>query len=304
VIGSSLRRFLSIADRLTLRELVKRTDHSGAKIQVTLIARDGSRLPVQISICPLGRKGMDGATVGMVVTDMTDARRSEEMLRALTHRVVQVQETERAHLALELHDNVTQLLCAVLFRSQALAAKLSAKAGPARQEATQLCEMLGQTAEEVERISRDLRPSVLDHLGLRAALHATSTEFAKRTGISVKLDCVEPLAPLDAASELAFYRILQESLRNVVKHAQARHVIVRLTQQDAFVQLTITDDGVGFAPGSSTFGRKANKDGLGLLGMRERATYVGGTLKIKSVHHSGTEIAAQIPLSPKITDVR
>ncbi len=296
VIGSSLRRFFSTEDRSTLRQLVKRMDNSGAKIQAVLLASDGSHLPVQISIRPLAKKGFDGATIGMVVTDMTEARRSEEMLRALTHRVVQVQETERGHLALELHDNVTQLLCAVLFRSQALADKLSARDRPAKREAMQLREMLGKTAEEVERISRDLRPSVLDQLGLIAALRATATEFAERTGISVKLACVEPIAPLDAASELAFYRILQESLRNVVKHARARHVIVRLSQQDAFTQLTITDDGVGFDPSRRPAGRKGKKDDLGLLGMRERATYVGGSLKIKSVRRAGTEISVRIPL--------
>jgi two-component system, NarL family, sensor kinase len=88
---------------------------------VLLNAGDGSQMPVQISIRPLARNGFNRATIGMVVTDMTEARRNEEMLRALTHRVVQVQEAERGRVALELHDNITQLLCAVLFRSQTLA---------------------------------------------------------------------------------------------------------------------------------------------------------------------------------------
>ena len=117
---------------------------------------------------------------------MTEARRNEEMLRALTHRVVQAQEAERGRVALELHDNITQLLCAILVRCQALADKLSARDGPARREAMKLREMLGQTAEEVERISRNLRPSVLDELGLVAVLRDTSTEFAERTGVSAQ----------------------------------------------------------------------------------------------------------------------
>ena len=100
------------------------------------------------------------ATIGMVVTDMTEARRNEELLRALTHRVVQAQEAERGRVALELHDNITQLLCAILVRSQTLADKLPARDGPSKREAMKLREMLGQTAEEVERISRNLRPSV------------------------------------------------------------------------------------------------------------------------------------------------
>ena len=94
-----------------------------------------------------------------------------------------------------------------------------------------LREMLGQTAEEVERISRNLRPSVLDELGLVAALRATSTEFADRTGVSVKLACVQLTARLPADTELTLYRILQEALKNVEKHARARHVTVRLRQR-------------------------------------------------------------------------
>ena len=303
VIGSSLRRFLSAEDRLTLRHLVKRTRNSGSKIQVALMAGDGSHLPVQISIRRLANDGFNGATINMVVTDMTDARRNEEMLRALTHRVVQVQEAERRRIALELHDNVTQLLCAVLFRGQALVDKLSTRDLSAKREAMKLRQLLGETAEEVERISRDLRPSVLEQLGLVAAIRATSTEFAKRSGVSIKLSCDELGVPLPGDTELALYRILQEALRNITKHAHARHVIVRLKLQDTFVALGIADDGIGFDVDYSRTRRK-RKGGLGLLGMRERATSVCGTLKIKSVRHTGTEIDARIPLPPKAAVVR
>src|SRR5205814_6309042 len=131
---------------------------------------DGSQLPAHISIRPLAKNGKKNATVGMVVADMTEARRSEELLRNLTHRLIQRQEAERGRVALELHNNITQLLCAILVRSQALADKLSARDGPSKGEAMKLREMLGKTAEEVERISRNLRPSVLDELGLVAVL--------------------------------------------------------------------------------------------------------------------------------------
>jgi two-component system, NarL family, sensor kinase len=127
VTGGSFRRFLSAADRATLRLLLKRADKSGSKIQVFLHASDGSKMPAQISIRPLAKNGFNGATFGLVVTDMTEARHNEEMLRTLTHRVVQVQEAERGRVALELHDNITQLLCAVLARWAALANKLPAR---------------------------------------------------------------------------------------------------------------------------------------------------------------------------------
>jgi signal transduction histidine kinase len=259
-----------------------------------LKASDGSQMPVQISIRLLAKNGFKHAPVGLVVTDMTEARRSEEMLRALTHRVVQVQEAERGRIALELHDDITQLLCAVLFRSQALADKLSARDGPAKKEAMKLREMLGQAAKEVERISRNLRPSVLDQMGLVAVLRDASTEFAHRTGVLVKLACVQLIARLPADTELALYRILQEALKNVERHARARHVTIQLSQQGAFVQLVVNDDGVGFDHPT----KRKGKSGLGLLGMRERASYVGGTLKIKSVRRAGTEIEVLIPLLP------
>jgi two-component system NarL family sensor kinase len=297
VTGSSFRRFLSAKDRATLRPLLKQAGTSGSKIEVLLNAGDGSQMPGHLSIRPLARNGFKSATFGIVVTDMTEARRSEETLRTLTHRVVQVQEAERGHLALELHDTVTQMLCAVLVRSHVLAAKLPAHNRPAKAEVIKLHEIIGRTVEEVERISRNLRPSVLDHLGLVAGLHDTSTEFTNRTGVSVKLICVKLTARLPADTELALYRILQETLKNVEKHARARHVTVHLTKPGDIVQLTINDDGMGFDPDHHPARRKG-KGGFGLLGMRERATYVGGALKVKSVRRVGTEIEIRIPLPP------
>jgi len=160
-----------------------------------------------------------------------------------------------------------------------------------------LTEMLGQTAEEVERISRNLRPSVLDQLGLVSVLRDTSKEFARRTGVSVKLACVRLAARLPAATELTLYRILQEALNNVEKHARARHVTVCLEQQDDFVQLAVEDDGIGFDL-DHPLAKRQGQGGLGLLSMRERVTYVGGALKIKSVRRAGTDIEVRIPLSP------
>ncbi len=297
VIGSSFRRFLSAEDLATFRPLLKRADKSGSKIQVLLNAGDASQMPVQISIRPLAKNGFNRATFGMVVTDLTEARRNEEMLRALSHRLVQAQEAERGRVALELHDHITQLLCAILVRSQALAEKLSARDGSSKREAIKLREMLGQTAEEVERISRNLRPGVLDQLGLVALLRETSAEFADRTDVSLKLTCVQLTSRLPADTELTLYRILQEALKNVEQHAHARHVTVHLTKQGDIVQLTIKDDGIGFDPDQPSI-RRRGKGGLGLLSMRERATYVGGALKVKSVRRAGTEIKVRIPMQP------
>ena len=294
VIGSSFRRYLSVEDAAALRPHMKQAARSGTKMPVMLHASDGSLRPAQISVQEIARDSSAHVTIGMVVTDMTETRRTEEMLRALTHRVVQVQEAERGRVALELHDNITQLLSALAFRSETLLKKLSPRDAPAKREARALREMLGQTAEEVERISRNLRPSVLDHLGLDAVMRETSAEFTTRTGVPVKLAGVPLRERLPVDAELTLYRILQEALKNVEQHARARHVTVGLSQDAAGVRLTIIDDGIGFDSNRHPAASNGVR-GLGLLSMHERAAYVHGTLTIKSGLRAGTEIEVRIP---------
>jgi len=296
VLGSSFYRLLSAADQAALRKLLKRTAQAGSKIQTVLHAGDGSHMSALISLRPLGRQGGHRATIGMVVTDMTETRRTEVLLRALTHRVVQVQEAERGRVALELHDHITQLLCAILVRSQVLVDKLSKRGGTLQKEAVQLREMLGQAAEEVERISRNLRPSILDQLGLVAVLRDTSKEFAARTGVAVEVACVTLLARLPADTELTLYRILQEALKNVERYARARHVTVCLTRMGDCIALAVKDDGIGFDPARDP-AKRSGKSGLGLLGMRERANMVGGQVTVASVPGHGTTILAQLPFN-------
>ena len=146
----------------------------------------------------------------------------------------------------------------------------------------------------MERISRNLRPGVLEHLGLIAALREISTQFAEQAGVPVKM-VVGLIERLPDDIELTIYRILQEALKNSEKHAGAHHVTVKLNTTNGIVRLVIADDGIGFDPHRKPV-RGKQKSGLGLVGMRERAAYVGGTLQIKSHHHDGTEIEVLIPL--------
>ena len=199
IVGGSFHRFLSREDAATLRTRMKRASRAGAKMQVMLQAGDGSLRPVQISVREMARDHSGRVTIGMVVTDLTEARRGEEKLRALTHRVVQAQEVERERVALELHDNIAQLLCALLFRSQALVTTLASRDGPPEREAVALRAMLGQAAQEVERVARNLRPGVLKHLGLVAAVRAASTEFSNRTNVPVRLSWVNLAGRLSEA---------------------------------------------------------------------------------------------------------
>jgi len=297
VISGSFCRFLSAADQPAVQRLLKRAAKSGSKIRLLLRAGNGAQLPVLISIRPLTTPGARNATLGMVVTDMTEARRSEERLRALSHRLVDVQETERRRVAVELHENISQLTYAILMRCDTLARKLPTGAHASRAELLKLRGLLDQATEEVRRIAQDLRPSALDDLGLLPVLRRACELFAQRTSVRVNLKGVRSIARLPAAVETALYRILQETLRNVEEHARARHVTVCLRQLGHLVQLAVTDDGIGFDPNTHP-ARQKGKGSLGLLGMRERTTSVGGALEVKSAPGRGTTIRAQIPLDP------
>jgi two-component system NarL family sensor kinase len=154
--------------------------------------------------------------------------------------------------------------------------------------------MLNDTVGEVERISRELRPSLLDQLGLVAAIKALSTEFTDRTGVEAKLTGMQLPAPR-ADIELALYRIMQEALKNVERHAAAKHVTVSLTQKDSVVQLVVRDDGRGFDIRRHE-SRNDQMIALGLLGMRERAAAAGGTLAVMSAPRAGTKVIARIPV--------
>lgn len=294
VTGGSFRRFLSVADAAKLRPLLRQAGKGRSQSQILLRAGDGTTIPVQISVGRVAQQGSTAGMISMVVTDMTEARRTEELLRGLNRRVVRAQEDERRRVALELHCNIVQLLCGIGFRSQAIVDSLGKGNGPVKREARTLRDMLGKTVKEVERISRNLRPSALDQLGLSAVLEAMGKEFAERTGIPIKLACVQLDERLPADSELALYRILQEALRNVEQHASARNVTVVLALPGALVEMVIADDGIGFDH-SPAVARRSGKTGFGLMDMHERAAAVGGAVTIKSRRRAGTEIRVSLP---------
>ncbi len=299
IVGSSFRLLLSAVDQRAFQTLMAGVSRSGSKLQLSLLSGRGSSIPVQVSMRALPAAGSSPVTLGVVVTDLTETRRTEELLRSLAQRVVQGHETERGRVALDLHDHVTQLLCANLFRCQALVEELTVRGGPSLKAAIRMRVMLGQTAGEVERISQQLRPGVLDLLGLEAVLRSTGREFEERSGLTLNLTVVPLSGRLPAGAGLAFYRMFEEALRNVEHHARARQVSVDLREEGAVVRLTIRDDGLGFDP-ERLPARRRGKPVLGLLGMRERAAAVGGAVAVSSGRGIGTEIVVSIPLLPSV----
>jgi two-component system sensor histidine kinase UhpB len=212
-------------------------------------------------------------------------------LQQLSRRLLQAQEDERQRLARDLHDEAAQALTSLLVHLRLLERAHTPE--EAQQRVLELRELTAQALDEVRRVALDLRPTILDDLGLGPALEWRVDEFNKADGIraDVQIAGLEERLPRD--TELALYRVGQESLNNVAKHAEARTVNVQLHTVGGSVVLEITDDGCGFDP-EQRFDDKIR--GLGLAGMQERMAMVGGTLAIESNAGQGTTIIARAPL--------
>jgi len=209
---------------------------------------------------------------------------SERVARDALRRIVTAQELERRRLARELHDETGQALTSILLGLKQL------EGAGAPEAVAELRELVVATLQDVRRLAVELRPKVLDDFGLFPALERLTQGFAEQTGIAVDLEAstITERMPLDV--ETAIYRIVQESLTNVVKHARAERVSILLTRSDGRIKVVIEDDGTGFDPSSADGG------GLGLVGMRERIELLDGALTVESSATSGTTVAVEVPV--------
>jgi two-component system sensor histidine kinase UhpB len=228
--------------------------------------------------------------------------RLEEARHELASRVLQAQEEERRRLALELHDQTGQSLTALTLHAEAIARGLALGTPAAYEHARQQAQRLGMLAQrtlaEVQVLSRQLRPPMLDDLGLPAALRWLSEDAGRRLHVAVRMSARPDDADrLPGAVETALYRIAQEALTNAVRHGHARNVRILLRQCDGAAALTVADDGQGFATAA---GRPATPHqrlhaGLGLEGMRERTRLLGGSLALRAAPGRGCVVRAIIP---------
>lgn len=288
VIGGALGRFVQPAERPTLEELLARASRESVRGELAGRAGDGTPVPLAVTFAPLRLDGSaDVKGVIGVVLDVTERRRQEERRTQLIEQVMTAQQEERGRIARELHDETGQSLTALLVGLRSIEdSRTMAQAGELAQR---LREIVAQTLEEVGRLSRGLHPSVLDDVGLAAAVTRQVQELAALHGVlgDVQIEGLdaEPLSPL---LQTTVYRILQEALTNVARHAAARHVSVQLVRDAATLELRVQDDGTGFK--SEDGGR------LGLRGMRERATLLGGSITVESQVGRGTTISARFPV--------
>ncbi|MBI3916680.1 MAG: CHASE domain-containing protein [Betaproteobacteria bacterium] len=232
--------------------------------------------------------------VGIANEITKDLRDSTEQLQAMSRRLVDAQESERRQLSRELHDRVGQNLTALSINLDILKTQMAGNGNaafcPRLDDAASLLEA---TAGAIENVMSELRPPMLDDYGLLPALQWYANEFSGRTGIQVSVDGDEGMERLTQASEIALFRIMQEALNNVAKHAHATSIRITLERSSARFMMTVADDGVGLNTTLLPLGRR--RPGLGMVTMRERAQAAGGQFEIEAAAGCGTRVVVRIP---------
>lgn len=260
------------------------------------LRKDGQCIPVEMSAAL--SKAPNGECLGMVTVarDVTERRRAEEELHRLPQRITEAQEAERLRVSRELHDGVNQVIASATMRLRR-AQDIVSLQNPAASEILSRChKLLVQALEENRRIAHNLRPNDLDELGLSAACRNLCQELQARTRLVVKCQLTRSDRILPPKVDLSLFRMAQEALNNVEKHAGAKRVRLQIAVQRGSVLLRIQDDGCGFNP-AVTRSPKGARRGIGLSSLHERAATLGGTCDVVSNPKKGTTVTVRVPLS-------
>jgi signal transduction histidine kinase len=217
---------------------------------------------------------------------------TNQRLRRLAAHAEHVKEEERKRIAREIHDDLAQILLSLKIDAEMLTARTCSSHRKLHERAADTLQRIDAGIRSVRHVINDLRPSVLD-LGLEAAVDWQVAEFERRTGIKCELSKSDGEPTVRDSSAIALFRILQESLNNVARHAHATHVWISLQQQNDTLALTVRDDGIGLRPDS-----RSRQGSFGLIGMEERVHLLGGNFRIGSDTQGGTAIVVRIPVAP------
>ncbi|HEY3859861.1 MAG TPA: PAS domain S-box protein [Gammaproteobacteria bacterium] len=291
LLQSSSRQLIHASDPDTFRWLDKLKPLGTLRIERVMRHRDGHPIPVEASAHRLP----DGS-LQVISHDISERKRIEEELRNMSRRLGEAQETERRSIARELHDEVGQSLTATRINLRDL--EQDAQGGPFAERLTDASNIISDLLSKVRQMSLDLHPSVLDDLGLAAALRWCVRTRTTGSKLEVRLDLPEDLPRFDEMAEITLFRIFQESLSNALRHAQAKHLDARLHHSDGRLLLTVKDDGRGFDAEAARRTALSGKS-LGLLGMQERARLAGGELTLISAPGKGTEVSVSLPVDER-----
>jgi PAS domain S-box-containing protein len=264
--------------------------------EIDVIAKDGRRVPVEVSSRAICEHGKLVGVQGMA-RDITERKLAQDALQMFSRQLIEAQEDERRRIARELHDQIGQVLTAVKMNLHSV--QQVCEASEARSYVRDNIEAVDEALRLVRDLSVDLRPPVLDDLGLVTALEWYVDRYAKRSGLDVEVvaELPDPNERFSRHLETACFRIAQEALTNIVRHAHATQIQVQLAKEGSVLLLSVKDDGVGFDPHSlhKLASRRAT---LGLVSMQERAHAAGGTVEIESAVSRGTEVRFRLPLEP------
>ena len=263
-----------VVNGILLRRLFRPLERLAERMEAADVLGGGQR----VAVLSPGEVGTLERAFNQMLNRLENERRD-----AAAH-ALKAQEEERQRLARGLHDEVGQSMTAVLLQLK----RMTAGASP--EQRTQLAEaqqVVKTSLEDVRRLAQELRPELLDHLGLASALASLADSFEERTHVRVRRQLQRDLPPLDPRVELVIYRVAQESLTNVARHAQAIEVLLSLQHGNDSVILRVIDDGQGFGPGHA--------EGGGLRGIRERALIIGGRAAINHGPGGGVEVRLEVP---------
>jgi len=224
---------------------------------------------------------------------LEQSRRLQEQLRLLSRRLLTAQEEERKRISRELHDVIAQMLTGINVWLATLKIEATSNTKGLSEKISRTQRLVEKSVDIVHRFARELRPAVLDDLGLIPALHSFMKSFTKETGIRVSLTAFAGVEKLSNAKRTVLYRVAHEALTNVARHAQASRVEAGIRRLPKAVCMQIKDNGKGFELKRVLFVSKCKR--LGLLGIRERVEMVGGKFTVESVPGKGTTLRAQIP---------
>jgi PAS domain S-box-containing protein len=225
---------------------------------------------------------------------LKQSRQMQDQLRLLSRQVLSAQEEERKKISRELHDVIAQTLAGINVRLATLKTDATVNTKHLQRNINRTQQLVQESVDIVHRFARELRPTVLDDVGLIPALHTFMKGFREETGIRVSLSAPAAVEQIRGDERTVLYRIAQEALTNVARHAQASQADVNIQKLDDVLCMTVKDDGKGFAIEDKSQAKKRKR--LGLLGMRERLEMVGGKFAVKSTPGKGTTVVAQIPL--------
>lgn len=300
IIGHNFTEFISTEHIPRVRENFcgKLAQRGETTYEVDLIAKDGHRVPVEVSSRAIYENGVIIGVQG-TARDITERKQAQDALQMFSRQLIEAQEEERRRIARELHDQIGQVLTAVKMNLHTV--QRVCNGADAGSYIKDNIDAVDEALRLVRDLSVDLRPPLLDDLGLVTALRWYVDRYAKRTGIvaDVIIKLADENERFSRELETACFRIAQEALTNVVRHARATRVAVRLKKEDDVLVLCVRDDGVGFNP-ETLRSRAPRAATLGLLGMQERAHAAGGDVEINSEISQGTEIRLKLPLAAEM----